>query len=131
MSKTRVNKAKGRTGQQEVRDKILETFSELSLGDVRSTAMGQGGVDIQLSPKALSLLPISTEVKRRKDLATVYNWYNQADRKDGNEPVVFFRGDRKPWVVFLSLDYYMELAYAMAKNQGQIKEEKGDESLEH
>ena len=49
------SKAKGRLGQQEVRDKILKTFPELEPDDVRSTAMGQSGEDIQLSPRARKL----------------------------------------------------------------------------
>jgi hypothetical protein len=70
--------------------------------------MGQSGEDIQLSPKARKLLPLSIEVKRRKNLQTVYDWMSQADQ--GNyEPVVFFRADRKDWVVMVGLDHYMEL----------------------
>lgn len=122
MSNTRVNKQKGRLGQQDVRDMLLEVFSELEAGDIKSTTMGETGSDIQLSPQAKKLLPISVEVKRRKNLATVYNWMNQADRKDGTEPVVFFRGDRKPWLVFMNADYYMELL-TYAKLYKQMVEE--------
>jgi hypothetical protein len=74
MATARSSKAKGRLGQQEIRDTILKTFPELEPDDVRSTAMGQSGEDIQLSPKARQLLPLSIEVKRRKGLATVYDW---------------------------------------------------------
>ena len=40
MSKTSAAKAKGRTGQQEVRDKLLEIFSEFEPDDIKSTTMG-------------------------------------------------------------------------------------------
>jgi hypothetical protein len=71
MASASSSKAKGRLGQQEIRDKILKTFPELEPDDVRSTAMGQSGEDIQLSPKARKLLPISAEVKRRKTLSNL------------------------------------------------------------
>lgn len=102
-------KAKGRKGQQEVRDAILKTFPHLEPDDVRSTAMGQNGEDIQLSPLARKVLPLSIEVKRRKDFATLYNYQDQA-RQDGSyEPVVFLRGDRKEWLTIISMDHYLTL----------------------
>ena len=73
MSKTA--KQKGRLGQQEIRDALLEAFPELEPDDVKSTVMGDTGADIQLSPAARKLIPISIEVKRRKSgLKTVYGW---------------------------------------------------------
>ena len=109
MATARSSKAKGRLGQQEIRDKILKTFPQLEPDDVRSTAMGQSGEDIQLSPKARKVLPLSIEVKRRKNLATVYDWIDQAKQDGKYEPVVFFRGDRKEWVVMVGLEHYMDL----------------------
>lgn len=103
------SKAKGRIGQQAIRDKILETFPHLHTDDVRSTAMGQQGEDIQLSPKAREVLPISAEVKRRKNLKTVYDFVGQAKQGGEYEPVVFFRADRQEWLVITQLDHYMEL----------------------
>ena len=37
---TRAAKAKGRGGQQEVRDRLLETFPEFEPDDIKSTTMG-------------------------------------------------------------------------------------------
>ena len=56
---TRAAKAKGRLGQNEIRDKILETFPELEPDDVKSTTMGDSGEDIQLSPAARRKIPIT------------------------------------------------------------------------
>ena len=109
-------KAKGRLGQQEVRDTILKTFTHLTPDDVRSTAMGQNGDDIQLSPKAREVLPLSIEVKRRKDFATLYNYYDQAKQEGQYEPVVFLRGDRKEWLTVVSMDHYMSLLKAKARS---------------
>ena len=62
---TRNAKAKGRLGQQEVRDKLLETFPDLEPDDIKSTVMGDSGEDIQLSPAARKIIPLTIEVKRR------------------------------------------------------------------
>lgn len=102
------SKAKGRLGQQEVRDAILKRFPNLEPDDVRSTAMGQNGEDIQLSPKARKYLPVTIEVKRRKNLQTVYDWMEQA-RQGFYDPVVFFRGDRKEWLAIVPMEDYLHL----------------------
>lgn len=110
MSSAKSSKAKGRTGQQEIRDKIKETFPSLEEGDVLSTTMGDTGADIKLSPAARRLLPISIEVKRRKNgMKTQYEWLEQARNHGDDPPVVFFRADRKPWLVIVELEHYMEL----------------------
>ena len=59
-------KAKGRELQKYIRDRIYEAFAWLKEGDVTSTAMGQGGVDIQLSPLARRTFPLSIESKKTK-----------------------------------------------------------------
>ena len=103
-------KQKGRLGQQEIRDALLEAFPELEPDDVKSTIMGDTGADIQLSPAARKLIPISIEVKRRKSgLKTVYDWMKQADNHTKNPPVVFYRSDRQKWLVITELDHYIEL----------------------
>ena len=107
---TRTAKAKGRLGQNEIRDKILETFPELEPDDVKSTTMGDTGEDIQLSPAARKKIPITIEVKRRKSgMKMAYDYIEQARKHGKGEPVVFFRADRKEWITMVSLDHYMEL----------------------
>ena len=107
---TRAAKQKGRLGQNEIRDKILEVFPELEPDDVKSTTMGDGGEDIQLSPAARRKMPITIEVKRRKSgMKMQYDWIEQAKRHGKGEPVLFFRADRKDWITMVSLEHYMEL----------------------
>jgi len=107
---TRSAKAKGRVGQNEIRDKLLETFPEFEPDDIRSTTMGDTGEDIQLSPAARKKLPITIEVKRRKaGLKTVYGYLDQATNHGKGDPIVFYRSDRNPWIVITELDHYMEL----------------------
>ena len=89
---TRNAKAKGRLGQQEVRDKLLESFPDLEPDDIKSTVMGDSGEDIQLSPAARKIIPLTIEVKRRKNnLKTVYDYMEQASSHAKGEPVVFYR----------------------------------------
>ena len=52
--KPQAAKAKGRRLQQHVAKRLLETFPDLHADDVRSTGMGQGGEDVQLSAAARS-----------------------------------------------------------------------------
>jgi|TARA_Y100000022_G_C13135391_1_gene322417 hypothetical protein len=107
---SRAAKAKGRTGQNEIRDKLLETFPEFEEDDIKSTTMGDTGEDIQLSPAARKRLPITIEVKRRKSgMKTAYDYIEQASKHGKGEPVVFFRADRKNWITMVSLDHYMDL----------------------
>jgi len=65
-------KAKGRVFQQDIRDLILKTYPQLENDDVKSTSMGAGGEDVQLSPAARKILPIQIECKRVKSAKTIY-----------------------------------------------------------
>ena len=56
-------KQKGRLLQQKVRDGILKNYPQLEPDDVRSTSMGAGGTDVQLSPAAKRLFPYEIECK--------------------------------------------------------------------
>lgn len=107
---TRAAKQKGRLGQNEIRDKLLEVFPEFEPDDIKSTTMGDGGEDIQLSPAARKKMPITIEVKRRKSgMKIQYDWLEQAKRHGKGEPVLFFRADRSEWIVMVGLEHYMEL----------------------
>ena len=110
---SRSAKAKGRLGQQEIRDKLLESFPHFEKDDIKSAIMGDTGADIQFSPQAKKRLPLAIEVKRRKsELKTVYTYMEQAlnhSLNKGGEPVVFFRSDHRPWVVMVGLEHYTDL----------------------
>lgn len=107
---SRKSKNKGRLGQNEVRDKILEHFPELDPKDVKTAIMGETGVDIHFSPAAYKKLPLSVEVKRRKTGGQAfYNWKEQAESQGKGEPVVFFRQDRQGWLAVMDLDYFLSV----------------------
>lgn len=118
---SRTAKNKGKLGQNEVRDRLLQTFPQLEPDDIKSTTMGDIGEDIQLSPAARKLIPLTIEVKRRKSaLKTLYDWYAQATHHGKGEPAVFFRSDYKPWLVVVGIDHYLELL----KNVQLVQKEK-------
>ena len=101
---------KGRTLQKLIRDKILDTFPELEPDDCKSTSMGAGGEDVQLSPAARRLFPFSVEAKSRASIG-VYAWYQQAKTnapKDMEPLLVIKQNHSKPLVV-IDLDAFMEL----------------------
>lgn len=109
MATTASAKAKGRLGQQEVRDRLLKAFPELHPDDIKSQIMGVNGEDIVLSPRAREVLPLSIEVKRRKDFKTLYAYMRQAEQDKIFEPIVFLRGDRQEWLSICKADYFVEL----------------------
>ena len=121
-------KQKGRLGQNEIRDKLLETFPELEPDDIKGCVMGDTGEDIQLSPAARKMLPLSIEVKRRKTgLQTAYNYMEQASSHSKGEPVVCYRSDRKPWLVMIGLDHYAQLlrSWNVNKSVGNTRRASG------
>lgn len=61
-------KAKGRTLQNFVRDNIMSTFSELEFGDVKTSIMGESGIDIKLSPHARRVFPYGVECKNTEKI---------------------------------------------------------------
>ena len=107
--KTQSAKAKGRKLQQMVRDLILETFSELEPDDVRSTSMGAGGEDLQLSPAARRKFPYSVECKNVEKL-NVWGAYEQAAANSGkHEPLLVMKKNRKKPLVVLDLEAFIGL----------------------
>ena len=103
-------KAKGRRLQQEVAESILRAFPDLRPDDVRSTSMGAGGEDVQLSTQARALLPLSIEAKNQERVA-VWAALEQASKNApaGSTPCLVIRKNRQvahavvPWEYLLSL----------------------------
>jgi len=103
-------KAKGRSFQQFIRDCIYDTFPDLTDGDVRSTSMGAGGEDLQLSPAARASFPYSVECKANKSFA-VYKIMEQAQANspEGSEPLVMIKGDRRKPLAVVHADHFFQL----------------------
>lgn len=113
-------KAKGRRHQQWVRDKILALFPKTLLpDDVRSTSMGAGGEDIQLSTAARRLFPYSVECKAFKSFA-VYKVMDQAadNCPKGAEPIAIIKADRQKPLAVMDADHFFKL---IGKNSAKSK----------
>lgn len=87
---------------------ILNTYLQLEPDDVKSTSMGAGGEDVQLSPAARKLFPYQIECKA-KARAQVYTWYEQAKTHGKYEPLVFIKQDRKKPLVIMDADYFFTI----------------------
>ena len=102
-------KAKGRNLQKWARDKILESFPSLEPDDVRSTSMGCGGEDLQLSPAARRLFKFSVECKAQERL-NVYDAYDQACANSGDyEPILIMKKNRKKPLVVMDAEAFIQL----------------------
>tara|TARA_R110002153_G_scaffold175030_2_gene328339 strand:- start:943 stop:1287 length:345 start_codon:yes stop_codon:yes gene_type:complete len=105
--KTSSAKAKGRKHQQWVRDQILAVYPQLESDDVRSTSMGAGGEDVQLSPAARKLFPYSVECKAHKTFA-IYTVMDQAETNcpKNIQPMAVIKADRRRPLVVLDAEYF-------------------------
>lgn len=108
--RTQSAKAKGRRLQQMVRDAILDLLIHLSPDDVRSTGMGQGGVDVQLSQQAKKDFPYSVECKN-KERISIWNELKQTTEnlEPDTEPLLIIKKNRTPAYAVITFDHFMEL----------------------
>lgn len=117
--KTASAKAKGRRLQQFVRDRILEVFNWIGFrpDDVKSTSMGAPDEDIQLSPFARDILPVSIECKSHKSMA-VYKLYDQAmDNCNGYHPVLVIKADRREPLAVIDFEHWLQLELTRVKEE--------------
>ena len=102
-------KAKGRNLQKWVRDLLLESFPQLEEDDVRSTSMGAGGEDLQLSPAARKLFGFSIECKNQERL-NVWDAYVQASANSGkHEPLLVMKKNRKKPLVVIDAETFVQI----------------------
>ena len=101
-------KAKGRLFQQWVRDKILYHNPELSKDDVRSTSMGAGGEDVQLSTAARIKFPYQTECKSKASYS-VYKDYAQASEHGDCEPLLMIKANNKKPLAVVDAEHFVSL----------------------
>lgn len=114
--KPRSAKAKGRKFQQEVRDMILERFPDLTADDVRSTSMGAGGEDIQLSTAARRLLPIQIECKS-KSKSAIHTMYDQALEHGDYTAVLIVKKNHAEPLAIIPAEWFFDL---MRKINGNL-----------
>ena len=101
-----------------MRDLILESWNDLEEDDVRSTSMGAGGEDVQLSPAARRHFPYSIECKNVEKL-NVWGAYEQASANSGkHEPLLVMKKNHKKPLVVLDAEAFMELVRKADKEDG-------------
>ena len=106
--KTSSAKAKGRRFQQYIRDLVRTSFN-LEEDDVRSTSMGCGGEDVQLSPRARKFFPYSVECKNVEKL-NVWKAYEQScENCKDYEPILFMKKNHSIALAVVSAEHYFEL----------------------
>lgn len=105
----RSRKSKGAKFQKEIRDLLLETFTELEEDDIKTAIMGESGTDIKLSPAARKLIPFSIEAKAQETIS-LRKWWDQTKANAGNYiPLLVTKQSRKEPLVILSLDDFIKL----------------------
>lgn len=102
-------KNKGRKLQQYVRDILLAFAKSLEIDDIRSTAMGAGGEDVQLSPAARKIYPWSIECKNVEKL-NIWKAIEQTEANcKGHTPMVVFKKNSKRAYIALPFDVFMNM----------------------
>ena len=89
-------KAKGRKFQQQIRDDLVDRLG-IDPGDILSTAMGQSGCDLYLSPAARERFPFGVECKAQEAIA-LPAWWRQCTanaEKEGLTPLLLIKRNRE------------------------------------
>lgn len=111
--KTRSAKNKGKALQNLVKDEILFSFSDVITDeDVKSTTMGESGVDIQLSTKAKEVFPWGVECKSYKAFS-IYKHFDQAVENANKGfliPLLIIKANKREPLVVMELSEFMIIA---------------------
>jgi len=89
-------KQKGKAFQNRVRQDLVDRLG-IDPGDILSTAMGQSGCDLYLSPAARTIFPFGVECKAQERIA-LPEWWKQCARNaaaEGLTPLLVFRRNRE------------------------------------
>ena len=89
-------KAKGRRFQQALREDLITELA-IDPGDILSTAMGQSGCDLYLSPAARAQFPFGVECKAQERIA-LPEWWQQCTRNaeaEGLAPLLVLKQSRR------------------------------------
>lgn len=89
-------KAKGRRLQQAVRQDLIDRLG-IDPGDILSTAMGQSGCDLYLSPAGRGRFPFAIECKAQERIA-LPEWWQQCARNaaaEGLAPLLILKQSRR------------------------------------
>ena len=111
-------KSKGKGFQNSLRDDLIE-YLGISPDDILSTAMGQGGCDLYLSPAARERFPFGVEAKRCESLA-IPAWWKQCETnasKVGLVPLLVFKRNREEPLAVLRWSDLLDLLASISSSQ--------------
>ena len=110
--KTRSAKKKGKRLQNTVRNLLVEKYSEvLEPGDIKSTTMGESGIDVQLSPAARKVFPWGIECKNQEAIS-IWKCLKQAEIAADDEdlkPLLVFKRNKSKIYAVLELQDFLDL----------------------
>lgn len=102
-------KSKGRRLQQKIVADLYELFPQLQEGDLRSTSMGCGGEDIQMSAAARKLIPFSIEAKNQERV-NIWDAYTQCKANCTNyKPAVVIKKNHSDMLCVIQWKTFLEM----------------------
>jgi hypothetical protein len=106
----RSRKSKGAKFQKEIKELLMETFTELEEGDIVPAVMGESGMDIKLSPAARRVFPFAVEAKAQEKIS-LRQWWEQAKANATEElsPLLITKQSRKEPLVVMDLKTFIDL----------------------
>ncbi len=107
--KTRSAKSKGRRLQNQVKEILLEAFTELEPDDIRTAIMGETGEDIKLSPAARREIPFSFECKNQEKINILESLKQSEENSGDYPPVLVFKRNRSKTYVVLEIEDFIDL----------------------
>jgi len=105
-------KDKGRRGQIEIMEMLLDTFPTLDDGDLDYQSMGSGGEDIILSPRAeVEIGPLRFEVKYQDNPPWEPGLEQARDHVDQDDhiPIYVRRRNYEDWIAVLPFEDLLRL----------------------
>jgi hypothetical protein len=108
--KSKSCKAKGRRLQQDVREKLIEVLG-IHEKDIKSTTMGEAGLDVFLASGAREKFPYGIECKNVERL-NVWDAWKQCRanaKKEGLTPMLVIHRNNSPTLAVLELDEALKL----------------------
>lgn len=90
--------------------------------------MGQGGEDVQLSPKARIDLPYTIECKNVERLNLWKAWEQAMNHKGDYEPLLFIKKNHSPILAVINAEHFMEILNGSTQFRQEKRIDKRDNS---
>ena len=114
-------KSKGKGFQNSLRDDLIDRLG-IDPGDILSTAMGQSGCDLYLSPAARERFPFGVECKHQEAIA-LPAWWRQCTanaEKEGLTPLLLIKRNREEPLAVLQWSDLIRLIREIRERYGFV-----------